>query len=476
MSAILLLALWLQLALVAVRDVLAGGGWHAAAIAACIALAGSLGWAWRSQRQWPSLLAVTALAGMPTLVGWHAAPDWRAIGEVDALAMLSVVFTAQDWRLVAWAAALMMLGDASVTWLDTRITLHPGVRALPAAWAVWLHQASALGVFTAGFCWFAHVLARAEAGHRAAIAATAQASLREEADLRLVSEAATDLAAHAAEDRMAREFESEIGGLISEAALAAGKVRRAASEICNITAATSQRTVAITEATQETWTSAQTVAEAVETLAGSIDRVTQEVRGVSEASFRAMDEASSNNETVQNLSDAAQRIGIIIRAINKIATQTHMLALNATIEATRAGAAGLGFGVVASEVKDLARQTARATADIEGEVTAIRTEMNKAMAAIDGMAGVVAELGGVTVSVAAAMEEQTDIARQITENALRAAAGTATVRDNLQALMSETSRGDVAAQEGARDATVLAETCGAVQQAVRSFVETLLAA
>jgi methyl-accepting chemotaxis protein len=315
-----------------------------------------------------------------------------------------------------------------------------------------------------------------QAGHRAALAASARAALAEEADLRMVSEAATDLATHVAEDRMAREFETEIGGLISAAALTAGKMRESAGEICTVTATTQQHTAAITEASQETWASAQTVAGAVESLADSIGRVTEEVRGVSEASFRAMDEAGATNETVQNLSDAAERIGMIIKVINKIAKQTHMLALNATIEAARAGAAGRGFSVVADEVKELARQTARATSDIEGEVLAIKTEMTKAMAAIDGMAGVVAELGGVTVSVAAAMEEQGDIAKQIAENALRAASGTATVRTNLQALESETRRSELAAQDGSRDATLLAETCGALQTAVRSFVQALLVA
>jgi methyl-accepting chemotaxis protein len=98
------------------------------------------------------------------------------------------------------------------------------------------------------------------------------------------------------------------------------------------------------------------------------------------------------------------------------------------------------------------------------------------MAAIDGMAATVAHLGGITVSVAGAMEEQGDIAHQIAASAMLAAEGTQAVVTNLRALTEETEQGDRAARDGSRDADLLAAKCSAMEAAARSFVRALLAA
>jgi methyl-accepting chemotaxis protein len=189
-----------------------------------------------------------------------------------------------------------------------------------------------------------------------------------------------------------------------------------------------------------------------------------------------MDEATSTNQTVQDLANTATRIGAVVGKINKIAAQTNLLALNATIEAARAGEAGRGFSVVANEVKQLALQTAAATREIEHEVASIRSEMKSATAAIDGMAATVAHLGGITVSVAGAMEEQGDIAHQIAANAMRAAEGTQSVVTNLRALTEETELGDRAARDGSCNADLLASKCSEMEAAARNFVRAMLAA
>jgi methyl-accepting chemotaxis protein len=197
---------------------------------------------------------------------------------------------------------------------------------------------------------------------------------------------------------------------------------------------------------------------------------------VSDASFKAMDEAGATNVTVQHLADAAARIGDIIGVIRNIAEQTNLLALNATIESARAGEAGRGFGVVAGAVKALARQTAKATADIEIQVNTIRAEMTRAMTAIDGIAATVAHLGGITVSVAAAMDEQTSVTQEIADSALRAAASTEAVVETLRGLTEGATRADAAAREGLRDADRLARECESVEAAVHGFVQALMVA
>ncbi len=87
---------------------------------------------------------------------------------------------------------------------------------------------------------------------------------------------------------------------------------------------------------------------------------------------KATERAAATNETVQKLGTSSQEIGDVIKVITSIAEQTNLLALNATIEAARAGEAGKGFAVVASEVKELAQETAKATEDIARRVEAIQ--------------------------------------------------------------------------------------------------------
>jgi methyl-accepting chemotaxis protein len=153
-----------------------------------------------------------------------------------------------------------------------------------------------------------------------------------------------------------------------------------------------------------------------------------------------------------------------------------MLALNATIEAARAGEAGRGFSVVASEVKALAHQTAAATGNIQEEISTIQSEIAHAVAAIDGMAQTVAELGGSTVQAACTIDEQAEIAHSIAASAMRAADGTHQVVINLDALSEATNRAETAARDGSNDADRLAEQCTIVEMTVREFVKALFAA
>jgi methyl-accepting chemotaxis protein len=333
-----------------------------------------------------------------------------------------------------------------------------------------------LGAAAIPLIWLTNEWDRLVTRTAAILAAAADAARNEEQALRVTSEAASDLAGRATEDRLARQFEQDIGALVSDAASAADGVRAAALRISGVAEESARQTAAIAAASADTAASAQSVAGSVEQLASSVARVTQEVREVSEASFKAMEEAGATNVTVQQLADAATRIGKVIRVIKGIADQTNLLALNATIEAARAGEAGKGFSVVAGEVKALAQQTARATTEIEGQVGQIRSEMDHAMAAIDKIASTVADLGGITVSVACRMDEQAAVTQQIADSALRAAASTEQVVANLRGLTDGATAADEAARAGCADAELLAQKCLGVEVAVRGFVGKLLEA
>jgi len=139
----------------------------------------------------------------------------------------------------------------------------------------------------------------------------------------------------------------------------------------------------------------------------------------------------TTNESVAKLGASSQEIGDVVKAITSIAEQTNLLALNATIEAARAGEAGKGFAVVASEVQELAQETARATEDISKRVEAIQADTAGAVEAISQITSVIAEINDFQATIAAAVEEQTATTNEMSRSVQEAAGGTTQIASNI---------------------------------------------
>ena len=164
----------------------------------------------------------------------------------------------------------------------------------------------------------------------------------------------------------------------------------------------------------------QTVATNTEEMSASIKEIARNSSEAANISKDTLKKAQSTNATIAQLGVSSQEIGNVIKVISSIAQQTNLLALNATIEAARAGDAGKGFAVVANEVKELAKQTAKATDDITTKIGSIQRDTQGAIDAIGGISQFIDKLNGISMAIAASIEEQTattnEVARVVKES------------------------------------------------------------
>ena len=166
-----------------------------------------------------------------------------------------------------------------------------------------------------------------------------------------------------------------------------------------------------------------------------------------------MRQAATTTETMSKLGQSSQEIGQVVKVITSIAQQTNLLALNATIEAARAGEAGKGFAVVANEVKELARQTAKATEEIGNKIAGVQADTGSAVNAIKEIAGVINKINEISTTIASAVEEQNAATGEISRNVGEAAKGTADVSYNIATVTQ-------VAQEGGRTAENIKQASG----------------
>jgi len=174
-------------------------------------------------------------------------------------------------------------------------------------------------------------------------------------------------------------------------------------------------------ASRQISTTVSSVADASSQVQGSIREISKNANDSAAVAKSAVDVAESAKESMKKLETSSREIDKVNKVINSIAQQTNLLALNATIEAARAGEAGKGFAVVANEVKELAKQTARATEEIGQTIEAIQNGTRGAASAFVQIGTIIGSINDISNSIASAVEEQTiktnEIGRAATEAA-----------------------------------------------------------
>ena len=277
-------------------------------------------------------------------------------------------------------------------------------------------------------------------------------------------------------EELMRGFEARIGVLTTGLAASATEMQATAASMTDTATQASQRTVAAAAATEEASANVQTVAGAAEELSASIREISGQVAQSADIAARAVDEARATDATVQNLAQAAARIGEVVQLISSIASQTNLLALNATIEAARAGDAGRGFAVVASEVKALANQTAKATDDITSQIDSIQQSTEGAVGAIQRIGRTISEMSEIASAISAAVEEQRAATQEIAHSVQQAALGTSEVSTNVAALEGATASTGSAAGQVLSAAGELSHQSGALESEVGQFLVQVKAA
>jgi methyl-accepting chemotaxis protein len=194
---------------------------------------------------------------------------------------------------------------------------------------------------------------------------------------------------------------------------------------------TSAQANVVAAAAEQVSSNVATVATAAEEMGASIREIAKSASEAARVATTAVKVAEKTNLTVAKLGESSGEIGNVIKVITSIAQQTNLLALNATIEAARAGEAGKGFAVVANEVKELAKQTARATEDIGRKIEAIQGDTKGAVAAIEQIGSIISQINEIQMTIATAVEEQTATTAEISRNVAEAAKGSSEIAHNV---------------------------------------------
>jgi len=277
-------------------------------------------------------------------------------------------------------------------------------------------------------------------------------------------------------EHMIGDFRATVTNVIAAVTDNVSRMETTARTLSSIAAEADNQARAASASSEQTSSNVRSVAGATEELGASILEISDQASQANGVVERASEIAHNADQLVGQLSSGAARIGDVVKLIRAIAEQTNLLALNATIEAARAGEAGRGFAVVASEVKTLASQTAKATEEIATQIGAIQGSTAQAVEAIRQISGVMGDISRFTSTIAASVEEQSASTQEIGRNVHEAATGARELAGNMATVTEAIEETNRSATHVLEASSALTAQAGTLQQAVDQFLDRVAAA
>ena len=276
--------------------------------------------------------------------------------------------------------------------------------------------------------------------------------------------------------KLASEFQAAVGNIIDTVSKASTQLESAASTLTRTADSTQQLSGMVASASEEASANVRSVASASEKMNSSASEIARQVHESSKIAGQAVKQAQETDARMIALSQAAGRIGDVVKLITAIAEQTNLLALNATIEAARAGDAGRGFAVVAQEVKALAAQTAKATEEIGAQIAGMQTATQESVVAIKEIGATIDRISEIASTIAAAVEEQSATTHEISRNVQQAAQGTEQVASNINDVNRGAGETGSASTQVLSSAKSLSSESTQLKIEVEKFLSTVRAA
>jgi methyl-accepting chemotaxis protein len=420
-------------------------------------------------------LARAALEAVRKAFGWEYGTYWTMNAKAKALAFsVDSGVTTDDFRFDTKAATFEEgIGLTGKAWLTRDLVFVPelaqfaGFRRAPAAARSGLKSALSFPIIVNG-----SVVGAMDFFASSAMKPTGDRLEALRSVGRLVSAAVERVDATVRQNELLARLQELLRSVANSAhtvSASAEELTAVSTQMCENADTTASKANVVAAASEQVTRNMQTVATASEQMTSCIREIAKSASSAARVAADAVIAAQTSNSRVSKLGESSLQIGKVVKVITQIAQQTNLLALNASIEAARAGDAGKGFAVVANEVKELAKESARATEEISEKIFAIQTDTREAATSIDRIGSIIGEINSFQNTIASAIEEQTATTNEISRNVMEAAKGSAEISSNI----TDVARAARDTRSGAGDtrtaSTDLAGMAAALQNLVAQF-------